>query len=119
MRVKCRLRKASCRRPVTLQGYALLAAKAIKEVADTSVMLYAHSYMLLYLSLMARSCSISHLKYEQFSWLNDALAVHLPMHKGDQDGSNSYPPHVRALALVILIYFNNKIYPACLSSCSN
>lgn len=90
------------KRPLPVQGYRLLCWSSLAYLSSTErnhVKLfsnYAHLYLLLQWNLMARTVSISTIKYHHICWDGDCLTVVLPRHKGDQEGKNASPKHVYA-----------------------
>jgi hypothetical protein len=84
------------KRPFSFANFEMLCSRSLQESQETSVMRYAHLYLILCWNLMARSCSVSAIKYDHITWINDSLLITLPRHKGDQEGANCYPKHVFA-----------------------
>ena len=82
--------------PLTFQGYRLLCERSLDDADDVSVVLYGHLYTILCWNLIARSTSVAHLRYDHITWKDDAMYIHLPRHKGDQEGSQSYPKAIYA-----------------------
>jgi hypothetical protein len=82
--------------PLPFSGYQFLATRAVFAISDFQLNMFAWLFMLLSWNLMARSISVATIMYNHIAWANDALVITLPRHKGDQEGSNSYPKHVYA-----------------------
>ena len=82
--------------PITFQAYNFVAKEAMKTKGDHSLGCFAHLFLILCWTLMARSVSVGTILLDHLSWENDALLVSTPKHKGDQEGNNCYPKHVYA-----------------------
>ena len=82
--------------PITFQGYNFVAKQAILSNSDHSLATFAHLFLILCWTLMARSVSVGTIMLDHLSWENDALLVTTPKHKGDQEGNHCYPKHVFA-----------------------
>ena len=81
--------------PITFQAYNF-AKEAMKTKGDYGLGCFAHLFLILCWTLMARSVSVGTILLDHLSWENDALLVSTPKHKGDQKGDNCYPKHVHA-----------------------
>ena len=84
------------KQPVTFDGYRFLALNAVQARKDFSSSIFAHLFLLICWNLMARSVSVGSIMYAHMSWAGDALQITIPVHKGDQEGNNSYPRNVYA-----------------------
>lgn len=82
--------------PITFQGYTFVAKQAILSKGDHGLATFAHLFLILCWTLMARSVSVGTIMLDHLSWENDSLVVTTPKHKGDQEGNHCYPKHVYA-----------------------
>lgn len=71
----------------------------LKDSKGNKNQIFGHCYLKLQWNLMARSNNVALLKYEHITWINDALVITLPKHKGDQ-----------VLLILILLYIINNHY---------
>jgi hypothetical protein len=86
--------------PFTFENYHLISEKSLKDLQEPSEVHFAHLYLTLCWNLMARSCSVGHIKYSHITWATDSLQITLPNHKGDKEGASVYPKHVFANPLI-------------------
>lgn len=86
------------KQPITFQGYRYLCQKAIscENVSDFELNIFAHVFLILCWTLIARCHSVGSLMYNHISWNNDSMVIVFPTHKGDQNGETSLPKHVYA-----------------------
>jgi hypothetical protein len=84
------------KQPFTFESYRMLSNIALKQEIEIGTLLFAQLYLVLCWNLMARSCSVASLMYQHITWTDDSLVVTIPRHKGDQEGTNTYPKHVYA-----------------------
>jgi hypothetical protein len=82
--------------PITFQGYNFVAKEAMIATSDHGLACFAHLFLILCWTLMARSVSVGTIMLDHLSWENDSLLVTTPKHKGDQEGNHCYPKHVYA-----------------------
>lgn len=82
--------------PITFQAYNFVAKQALIKRSDHSLGCFAHLFLILCWTLMARSVSVGTIMLDHISWESDALLISTPKHKGDQEGNNCYPKHVYA-----------------------
>jgi len=75
--------------PMPLRGYLFIAKEAVKQGA-----LFAWLFTLLCWHLIARSVTVANIMICHVSWELDSLTIHIPKHKGDQEGRNGYARHV-------------------------
>ncbi len=69
--------------PLTFEGYRFIAKTAVSQQRDFQLGSFAWLFLLLCCNLMAR-------------FLQDAMTVVFPTHKGDPDGECSNPKHIYA-----------------------
>ena len=82
--------------PITFQAYNFVAKEAMRTQGDHSLGCFAHLFLILCWTLMARSVSVGTIMLDHLSWEGDALLVSTPKHKSDQERNNCYPKHVYA-----------------------
>ena len=88
------------KQPVTFDGYRFLALNAIQARKDFSSSIFAQLFLLTCWNLMARSVFVGSIMFAHISWVGDAQLM-IPVHKGDQEGNNSYPRNVYANQIVM------------------
>ena len=82
--------------PITFQAYNFVAKQDFIKRSDHNRGCFAHLFLILCWTLMARSVSVGTIMLDHISWESDALLISTPKHKGDQEGNNCYPKHVYA-----------------------
>ena len=78
------------------KGCKFLASRANSQESDYNLSVFSHFFLLLYWNLIARCVSVGSLMYNHNSWLDDAMVIVFPSHKGDKDGTRALPKHVYA-----------------------
>ena len=73
------------KRPLSHTGYLNLAKYALKTQSSRVGSLFPHTFIVLAWNLFARSHSVAALMLNHFEWMDDALMVTVPKHKGDQE----------------------------------
>jgi hypothetical protein len=84
------------KQPLSFKGYKFLATKALAQQRDYNLSILCHFFLLLCWNLIARCVSVGSLMYNHISWVDDAMVIVFPLHKGDQEGTRSLPKHVYA-----------------------
>ena len=83
---------------ITFAGYKTIAQKAVSAAYDFALNTFAWVFLLISWNIMARCSTSSAIMIDHLEWENDSLLLHVPSHKGDQDGETSklQPRHVYA-----------------------
>ena len=81
---------------LSYKGYGELLKLALRDSTTQRHGLFPNLYILLSWNLMCRTVSTGSLLYTHITWMEDALVIHLPKHKGDPTGSKSFQKHVYA-----------------------
>lgn len=109
------------KQPLSAAGYRLLAFKLF-SLPNVQQQLLAWPSLVLQWNLMSRSDTVAHICFQHLSWVQDALVLHVPKHKGDPEGKGGKRPiHLYAnpsdplvcpvLALAVLFFsksFSNQ-----------
>ena len=84
------------KQPMSFKGYKFLASRALSQESDYNLSVFSHFFLLLCWNLIARCVSVGSLMYNHISWVDDAMVIVFPSHKGDKDGIRALPKHVYA-----------------------
>ena len=84
------------KQPMSFKGCKFLAKKALAQQGDYNISIFSHFFLLLCWNLIARCVSVGSFIYSHISWVDDALVIVFPSHKGDQESTRSLPKHVYA-----------------------
>lgn len=84
------------KQPMSFKGYKFLASRALSQESDYNLSVFSHFFLLLCWNLIARCVSVGSLMYNHISWVDDAMVIVFPSHKGDKDGTRALPKHVYA-----------------------
>ena len=74
---------------ITFDGYKTIAQKALSATVDFGLNTFAWVFLLISWNIMARCSTSSAIMIDHIEWENDSLLLHVPLHKGDQDGETS------------------------------
>jgi len=73
--------------PFKMESYKFIC-ECLLKVLPVMLAMSLHLFCVLCWNLMARSISVSKLRYENMTWEADALVIRLNKMKNDQEGSN-------------------------------
>jgi hypothetical protein len=80
--------------PINFSPYIMFAKLALKPDINMPKNVIAHTYFVFQWNLMERVGNIGTITYDMLRWEGDCLVVHVPRHKGNQQGSNMIDKHV-------------------------